>query len=211
MLTENRKRQRGAGDEENGYLVPQPKRQSRGHPLSPEPGRDACDTESSLSESNISAQEHAAASCTSRCVADPYTPISSSDSSDLTAPRDTASYLHINRILKQAHFHSLQSRFRHRDTWPAGPSLRQVVEAPQNIMRWYTSQSSSISFCNVWPTSKCVWWYIWSLSSFRWTKMIILAITTVTLDVFDTILTKLYEPSVVFGWWCRWGIPCFTS
>lgn len=40
-----RKRQRIAGDEENGFLVPQPKRQSRGHPLSPEPGRDACDSE----------------------------------------------------------------------------------------------------------------------------------------------------------------------
>ncbi|CAG00225.1 unnamed protein product [Tetraodon nigroviridis] len=39
------KRPRSAGDEENGYLVPQLKRQSRGHPLSPEPGRDACDSE----------------------------------------------------------------------------------------------------------------------------------------------------------------------
>lgn len=165
--------------------------------------------QSSLSESSISPPEHAAASCTSRCVADPYTPISSSDSSDLTAPRDTTSYLQINRILKQAHFHSLQSRFRLKDTWTAETSLHQVVEAPQNITCWYTSLSSSISF-NVWHISRCIWWHIWRLSSFRWTKMIILAITTIPLDVFDTILTKLSEPSVV-GWWCRWGIPCFLS
>lgn len=39
-----RKRLRG-GDEESGHLVPQAKRQSRAHPLSPEPGRDACDSE----------------------------------------------------------------------------------------------------------------------------------------------------------------------
>lgn len=153
--------------------------------------------QSSLSESSVSPPEHATASCTSRCVADPYTPISSSDSSDLTAPRDTASYLQINRILKQAHFHSLQSRFRFRDTWPAEASLRQVVEAPQNIMRWYTSLSSSISFFNVWHISRCIWRHIWRLSSFRWTKMIVLAITTIILDVFDTILTKLSEPFVV--------------
>lgn len=44
-LRPRRKRQRSAGDEEDGSLVPQPKRQSRGHPLSPEPGRDAWDSE----------------------------------------------------------------------------------------------------------------------------------------------------------------------
>ncbi|XP_056871674.1 protein FAM104A [Takifugu flavidus] len=116
MLTENRKRQRSAGDEEKEYVVPQPKRPSRGHPLSPEPGRDAWDSESSLSESSISHPEHAAVSCTSRCDADTYTPTTSSDSSDLAGPRDTPSYLQINRILRQAHFHSLQSRSRLRDT-----------------------------------------------------------------------------------------------
>lgn len=42
---QNRKRQRSGGDEENGHLVPQAKRQSGGHPLSPEPGRDAFDSE----------------------------------------------------------------------------------------------------------------------------------------------------------------------
>ncbi|TNM97207.1 hypothetical protein fugu_015363 [Takifugu bimaculatus] len=61
-------------------------------------------------------QEHAAVSCTSRCDADTYTPTTSSDSSDLAGPRDTPSYLQINRILRQAHFHSLQSRSRLRDT-----------------------------------------------------------------------------------------------
>lgn len=166
--------------------------------------------QSSLSESSISPPEHAAASCTSRCVADPDTPISSSDSSDLTAPRDMASYLQINRILKQAHFHSLQNRFRLRDAWPAEASFWQVVEASENITHWYTSLSSSISFFNVWHISRCIWWHIWRLSSFRWTKMIILAITAISLDVFDIILRKLSEPSVL-GWWCRWGIPCFLS
>ena len=41
----DRKRQRSGGDEQNGQLVPQAKRQSRTHPLSPEPGHDACENE----------------------------------------------------------------------------------------------------------------------------------------------------------------------
>lgn len=41
----NRKRQRSGGEEQNGQLVPQAKRLSRGHPLSPELGRDAFDPE----------------------------------------------------------------------------------------------------------------------------------------------------------------------
>lgn len=41
----NRKRQHSGGDEESGHLVPQAKRQNRAHPLSPEPGRDAWDSE----------------------------------------------------------------------------------------------------------------------------------------------------------------------
>lgn len=65
-------------------------------------------------------------------------------------------------------------------------------------------------FFNVWHISRCIWWHIWRLSSFRWTKMIILAITAISLDVFDIILRKLSEPSVL-GWWCRWDIPCFLS
>ncbi|XP_061740960.1 protein FAM104A [Nerophis ophidion] len=108
MLTESRKR--SAGDE-SGHLVPQAKRQNRAHPLSPEPGRDAWDSESSNSESSLSSPDYASGSCSSsRCAAVPCSPLSSSDSFDLGGPKQTASYLHINRILREAHFQSLQSR-----------------------------------------------------------------------------------------------------
>ncbi|KAM6904978.1 protein VCF1 [Xenentodon cancila] len=120
MLTENRKRQHSGGEEENGHLVPQAKRQSRAHPLSPEPGRDAWDSESSNSESSssissssISSPDHAAGS---RCAVGPCSPFSSSNSSESFGPKDQVSYLHINRILKEAHFQSLQSRSHLRDT-----------------------------------------------------------------------------------------------
>ncbi|XP_069005137.1 protein VCF1 isoform X2 [Embiotoca jacksoni] len=120
MLTESRKRQRsgGGGDEETGHLVPQAKRQSRGHPLSPEPGRDAWDSESSNSESNssISSPEHAAGSCSSQCAVGPCSPLSSGNSSELAGPTKLVSYLQINRILKEAHFQSLHSRGQVRDT-----------------------------------------------------------------------------------------------
>lgn len=116
MLTENRKRQRSGGGEENGHLVPQAKRQSRGHPLSPEPGRDAFDSESSNSESSISTPEHASGNCTSQCALGPCSPVGSGNSSELGAPTNMASYLHINRILKHAHFQSLQNRGRLKDT-----------------------------------------------------------------------------------------------
>ncbi|KAM7371931.1 hypothetical protein PAMP_009131 [Pampus punctatissimus] len=115
MLTENRKRQRG--DEESGHLVPQAKRQSRAHPLSPEPGRDAWDSESSNSESSsISSPEHAAGSCSSRCVVGPCSPLSSGDSSELAGPTNLVTYLQINRILKEAHFQSLHNRGQLTDT-----------------------------------------------------------------------------------------------
>ncbi|XP_039681655.1 protein FAM104A isoform X1 [Perca fluviatilis] len=133
MLTENRKRQRSGGDEESGHLVPQAKRQSRAHPLSPEPGRDAWDSEvqtavrrnnsnteetssNSESSSSISSPEHAAGSCSSQCVVGPCSPLSSGDSPDLARPTNLVSYLQINRILKHAHFQSLQSRCQLRDT-----------------------------------------------------------------------------------------------
>uniref|UniRef100_A0A3B4Z927 Uncharacterized protein n=1 Tax=Stegastes partitus TaxID=144197 RepID=A0A3B4Z927_9TELE len=108
----NRKRQRSGGDEESGHLVPQAKRQSRGHPLSPEPGRDAWDSESSNSESSssISSPEHAAGSCSSQCAVGPCSPLSTAKSSELAGPTNPVSYLQINRILKEAHFQSLQSR-----------------------------------------------------------------------------------------------------
>ncbi|XP_055366587.1 uncharacterized protein LOC114860702 isoform X2 [Betta splendens] len=113
MLTETRKRQRASGgDEESGHLVPQAKRQSRAHPLSPEPGRDACDSESSNSESSsrISSPEHAAGIYGSQCVVGSCSPLSYGDLSELAGPTNLVSYLQINRILKEAHFQSLQNR-----------------------------------------------------------------------------------------------------
>ncbi|XP_054892115.1 uncharacterized protein LOC129363830 [Poeciliopsis prolifica] len=114
MLTDNRKRQHSGGDEESSRLVPQAKRQSSTHPLSPEPGRDAWDSETSNSESssNISSPEHAAGS---RCALGPYSPSSSGLSSELGGPANQLSYLQINRILREAHFYSLQSRGQLRD------------------------------------------------------------------------------------------------
>uniref|UniRef100_A0A3Q0QTD3 Uncharacterized protein n=1 Tax=Amphilophus citrinellus TaxID=61819 RepID=A0A3Q0QTD3_AMPCI len=111
----SRKRQHSGGDEENGHLVPQPKRQNRAHPLSPEPGRDAWDSESSNSESSssISSPEHAAASCISQCAQGPCSPLSAGNSLEPTNP---VSYLQINRILKEAHFQSIQNRGQPRDT-----------------------------------------------------------------------------------------------
>ncbi|KAI3359773.1 hypothetical protein L3Q82_014152, partial [Scortum barcoo] len=115
------KRRHSGGDEESGHLLPQAKRPSRGHPLSPEPGRDAWDSESSNSESSssssISSPEHAAGSCTSsRCATGPYSPLGATDSSELAGQENLVSYLQINRILKQAHFQSLQCRGHLRDT-----------------------------------------------------------------------------------------------
>ncbi|XP_005801513.1 uncharacterized protein LOC102224064 [Xiphophorus maculatus] len=114
MLTDNRKRQHSGGDEESSHLVPQAKRQSGAHPLSPEPGRDAWDSETSNSESssNISSPEHAAGS---RCALGPCSPSSSGLSSELGGPANQLSYLQINRILREAHFYSLQSRGQLRD------------------------------------------------------------------------------------------------
>lgn len=122
MLTENRKRQRSGGVE-NGHLLPQAKRQSRGHPVSPEPGRDAWDSESSNSEtsSSISSPEHLAASCSSRCPVGPSSPLSLTETSDLGGPSNLVSYQYINRILKEAHLQSLQYRGQIRDTTPSCP------------------------------------------------------------------------------------------
>ncbi|XP_041827776.1 protein FAM104A [Melanotaenia boesemani] len=115
MLTENRKRQHSGGDEDSGHLVPHAKRQSRAHPLSPEPGRDAWDSESSNSESSssISSPEHAAGS---QCFVGPCSPLISGNSSELVGPTNQVSYLQINRILREAHFQSLHNRGQLRDT-----------------------------------------------------------------------------------------------
>uniref|UniRef100_A0A3P8YAI5 Uncharacterized protein n=1 Tax=Esox lucius TaxID=8010 RepID=A0A3P8YAI5_ESOLU len=133
-----RKRQRSAGDEENGQLVPQAKRSSRGsNPLSPELGRDAWDSEVSSSTSNKSSNSETSAisspdnasgsSSSSQCASDslggaqprvpgPCSPLSSCLASELAGPTDLASYHQINRILREAHFESLQCRGNPRDT-----------------------------------------------------------------------------------------------
>uniref|UniRef100_A0A3P9HQ12 Uncharacterized protein n=1 Tax=Oryzias latipes TaxID=8090 RepID=A0A3P9HQ12_ORYLA len=113
-----RKRQHSGGNEHSDHLVPQAKRQSRAHPLSPEPGRDAWDSEvtgSSNSESNssINSPEHAAGS---RCAVGPCSPLSFGTASEALGLTSQASYLQINRILREAHFYSLQSRGQLRDT-----------------------------------------------------------------------------------------------
>lgn len=127
MLTDNRKRRHSDGDEGDGQLVPQAKRSSRTQPLSPELGRDAVDSELSNSvSSGISSPGHAAgSSSSSQCALDiykgsmapgPYSPLVSAHSSELTGPTDLVSYDQINRILREAHFESLQSRGQPRDT-----------------------------------------------------------------------------------------------
>ncbi|CAL8266040.1 unnamed protein product [Gadus morhua 'NCC'] len=133
MLTESRKRQHSGGDEQNGQQVPQAKRQSRTHPLSPEPGRDACEKESSTSESSgVSSPEQLVGSCSSQFAVDTLTgrrgpgscgplgslaDFSSSSSSSSSAGRPPLlSYHQINRILREAHFQSLHSRGQPVDT-----------------------------------------------------------------------------------------------
>ncbi|CAL8274812.1 unnamed protein product [Lota lota] len=129
MLTENRKRQRSDGEEPNGQLVPQAKRLSRTHPLSPEPGRDACENESSNSESSgISSPEHLVGSCSSQYALDtlagqrdpgscsPLASLADCSSSEAAGPTAPLSYHQINRILREAHFQSLHSRGQHTDT-----------------------------------------------------------------------------------------------
>ncbi|XP_019734854.1 protein FAM104A [Hippocampus comes] len=110
MLTESRKRQHSGGDE-SGHLVPQAKRPNQSHPLSPEPGRDAWDSEWSNSSSSSSLEHTSGCSSGSRCAVGPCSPLSCGDSCD-----PPACYLHINRILREAHFQSLQSRCQTRET-----------------------------------------------------------------------------------------------
>uniref|UniRef100_A0A8C1VVS3 Uncharacterized protein n=1 Tax=Cyprinus carpio TaxID=7962 RepID=A0A8C1VVS3_CYPCA len=114
-------RQRAEGDDQNTQM-PQAKRQSSAlqssetgsmlltHSFGP--------LQSSSSESSwISSPDHAAgSSSSSHCGVDvigphggpgPCSPHSASKQPD---PMDLLSYQHINRVLKEAHFHSLQSR-----------------------------------------------------------------------------------------------------
>uniref|UniRef100_A0A3Q3MVP6 Uncharacterized protein n=1 Tax=Mastacembelus armatus TaxID=205130 RepID=A0A3Q3MVP6_9TELE len=75
-----------------------------------------CCSSNSESSSNISSPEHAAGSCSSQCVVGSCSPLSSGESSELAAPTNLGSYLQINRILREAHFQSLQNRGQLRNT-----------------------------------------------------------------------------------------------
>lgn len=115
MLTENRKRQWAEGDDEDAQM-PQAKRLSSALKSS-EAARESWESESSCSECSwMSSPEHAAGSSSSSSGVDvvgphsglgPCSPLSASMQPD---PVNLLSYQHINRVLREAHFHSLQSR-----------------------------------------------------------------------------------------------------
>uniref|UniRef100_A0A3B1KBP1 Uncharacterized protein n=1 Tax=Astyanax mexicanus TaxID=7994 RepID=A0A3B1KBP1_ASTMX len=112
-----RKRQRTQGDDEDAHLMPQSKRSSATHKSS-EPSSSSCDS------SGVSSPEHAAGSSSSTssqygadnlatlATLGPCSPLSSSDQ---TGPSGLGSYQHINQVLREAHFQSLQKRGQSRD------------------------------------------------------------------------------------------------
>lgn len=125
MLTENRKRRRGC-DSEGEQQNPQAKRSGggqEGNGLVSDVGRDVWDSESSSSDSSggISSPERAAGTSTSLCPhgqnnynsQSSLSPLQEDSSSSLTGFHgDSSSYNHINRLLREAHFSSLQTRGR---------------------------------------------------------------------------------------------------
>lgn len=154
--------------------------------------------QSSNSESSISTPEHASGNCTSQCAVGPCSPVGSGNSSELGAPTNMASYLHINRILKHAHFQSLQNRGRlgthDKDTWQPGASLsaargpgsfRDVRASHADSTQLSSSHLSPVtavshSFASLW-TETSSWSGIWTgvHHSDKSKVIIILAITTV--------------------------------
>ncbi|CAL8381757.1 protein FAM104A isoform X1 [Gadus morhua] len=129
MLTENRKRRRGSDSEEGQQLNPNAKRSGGGHDLIvSDLGRDVWDSEqssSSDSSGGVSSPERGTLAGTSLCTRGP--------SSLSPQPEDSASaslqgfhgngsgsssstgvagvsYHHINRLLREAHFSSMQIR-----------------------------------------------------------------------------------------------------
>ncbi|XP_015211870.1 protein VCF1 isoform X2 [Lepisosteus oculatus] len=110
-----RKRRRSC-EHDDSQLLPQAKRGGTGHPLFPELGRDAWDSESSSSDcSAISSPERAAGSSSQSAEAGGYhpgacSPPSAAQLTEESASLSQCSYQRINRILREAHFHSLQSR-----------------------------------------------------------------------------------------------------
>ncbi|KAM4623760.1 protein VCF1 [Polymixia lowei] len=126
MLTENRKRRRGC-DSEDQQLNPQAKRSGGHDPLAPDLGRDVWDSEqssSSDSSGGLGSPETVASASTSLCTNGQNNCISQNSLSPrhgdsagsslqgFHGDGSSASYDHINRVLREAHFSSLQTRGR---------------------------------------------------------------------------------------------------
>ncbi|KAF7657513.1 hypothetical protein LDENG_00026300 [Lucifuga dentata] len=132
MLTDNRKRRRSCDSEEDQRLNPQAKR-SGGcpSPLVSDLGRDVWDYESSSNDSSngISSPERAIVAHASPCVHSQNNCISlnslspkpadsaSSSQHGFHGNSSSVSYDYINRVLREAHFSSLQTRA---STWQPG-------------------------------------------------------------------------------------------
>ncbi|XP_051530138.1 protein FAM104A-like [Myxocyprinus asiaticus] len=121
MLTESRKRRRSC-DAEELQVLPQAKR-SGGYSFLPEVSRDVWDSESSSSDSSgISSPEQMAGASSiiqgtdqrrlhvSQAPCSPLAPIHSAEDPAISLSQNNVSYDNINRILREAHFNSLQSR-----------------------------------------------------------------------------------------------------
>ncbi|XP_056325049.1 protein FAM104A [Danio aesculapii] len=110
MLTESRKRRRGC-DAEEVQVLPQPKR-SGGYSFLPEVGHDVWDSESSSSDSSgISSPEQMAGATSSIQKPDQrgLSPGIAAEEPAVSLSQNI-SYDYINRILREAHFSSLQTR-----------------------------------------------------------------------------------------------------
>ncbi|XP_072523885.1 protein VCF1 [Salminus brasiliensis] len=121
MLTESRKR-RHTCDADDVQILPQAKRLAS-QPFFPELGRDVWDSESSSSDSSgISTPERLAGPSSinqttdqkEKCILKDSCSSSSSSHHLFEEPafslNESDSYCHINRILREAHFSSLQTR-----------------------------------------------------------------------------------------------------
>ncbi|KAL4612906.1 protein FAM104A-like [Arapaima gigas] len=121
MLTDSRKRKRSSGSEDS-QTVPQAKRSGGGQPIFPELSRDVWDCESSSSDSGVSSPEQSTGSSGASGGSMPSTdsmghhsmpgPCSPAGSVHVTEESlaSPGHYHRINRILREAHFNSLQTR-----------------------------------------------------------------------------------------------------
>lgn len=130
MLTESRKRRHNSCDGDDAQNLPQAKRLAS-QPFFPELGRDVWDSESSSSDSsgistperlpgpssinqptdqkeNCILKDSCSSSSSGHLFEEPGIPLNDRDSP----------YCHINRILREAHFSSLQSHGQPGPTWP---------------------------------------------------------------------------------------------